>query len=62
MEKKSSTSIERKIMENIAHKKISFMLIFILIIFSGFLLFNQLPGISKFVKTVAQKEKKENVI
>ena len=37
-------------------------MIFGLIIFSGFLLFNQLSGITKFVKKVAQKEKRENVI
>jgi len=61
MEKKFS-STERKILENIAQRKMSFMMIFGLIIFSGFLLFNQLSGITKFVKKVAQKEKRENVI
>lgn len=59
MEKKST---EKKILENIAQRKMSFLMIFALIIFSGFLLFNQLSGISKYVKKIAQKEKRENVI
>ncbi len=59
MEKKVSS--EKAILENINKRKMTYTIIFILIIFSGFLLFNKLSGFTKFIKTTGEKEKKENV-
>lgn len=59
MEKKVNS--EKAILENMNKRKMTYTIIFILIIFSGFLLFNQLSGVAKFIKTTGEKEKKENV-
>jgi len=60
MEKKINT--EKIILENLNKRKLTYTLIFILIIFSGFLLFNNLSGVAKFIKNTGEKEKKETVI
>jgi len=60
MEKIPNT--EKLILENLNKRKMTFTLIFVLIIFSGFLLFNQLPGVAKYIKKSVEKEKKEKVI
>lgn len=59
MEKKVNS--EKAILENMNKRKMTYTIIFILIIFSGFLLFNQLSGVAKYIKNTGEKEKKENV-
>jgi hypothetical protein len=59
MEKK--TSQEKELLENINKRKMTFALVFVLIILSGFFLFNQLSGISSYLKNAAEKEKLVNV-
>ena len=60
MEKKVNS--EKAILDNMGKRKMTYTIIFLLIIFSGFLLFNQLSGAAKYIKNTAEKEKKENVI
>ena len=60
MEKKSAP--EKLILENLNKRKMTYTLILVLIIFSGFLLFNQLSGVVTYIKNTGHKEKKENVI
>lgn len=59
MERKSSH--EKELLENINKRKMTFILVFILIILSGFFLFNQLSGVSSYLKKTAEKDKFENV-
>ena len=60
MEKKVNS--EKAILDNMGKRKMTYTIIFLLIIFSGFLLFNQLSGVTKYIKNTGEKEKKENVI
>ena len=56
------TEPEKEILQNIGKRKITFMFIFILIIFSGFLLFNQLTNFTNFFKNEMKKAILEKVI
>lgn len=57
----SKVNTEKAVLENLGKKKMTYTIIFLLIIFSGFLLFNQLSGVAKFIKNTGAKEKKQNV-
>ena len=59
MEKKVNS--EKAILENMNKRKMTYTIIFLLIIFSGFLLFNHISGVTKYIKNSGEKEKKENV-
>jgi len=59
MEKKVNS--EKAILENMNKRKMTYTIIFLLIIFSGFLLFNHISGIAKFIKNKGENEKKQKV-